>query len=270
VLAGGFFAACSSSSKPQSTPSAPKDTASATLTLAGDTTIAGALAQTVVNCSYPTLDGVRINASGQSQDPTTTASISIGPKIVTVRLSAGVSPNYHERDFTGTGVTGFGAAQGAHLSGKLHEAPRPKGVTPGSIAAITSLSGDVTCGTQHVGQSTITVSGNTGDGTLTGPLQSVRVACFVAGDDNYVVVRGIARLGSKRAEVFVNGKPASFVVGVTPEGGTPRSYSSDAYATSLPTDTGLQVKGDAIESDGRSTTNKLHVTGHATCGNAPE
>jgi hypothetical protein len=270
VLAGVLFAACSSSSKPQSAPTAPKDTSSAQLTVAGDTAIAGALAEPIVNCSYPTLDGLRINTSGQSQDPTTTMAISVGPKTVAVRLSAGSGPTYHERDFTGTGLTGFDPAKGVHLDGKLREAAPPKGATPGSVAKITSISGDVTCGTQTVGKSTIKVSGKTGDGTLSGPLESVRVACFVAGDNNYVVVRGIGTMGSKRAEVYVDGQPAQFLVGVTAAGGTPRAFSSDPYATSLPTDTGLHVKGDGVESDGRGTTNKVHVEGDATCGNAPK
>jgi hypothetical protein len=270
VLAGALLAACSSSSKPQSAPTAPKDTSSAQLTVAGDKAVAGALADPIVNCSYPTLAGLRINAAGHTHDSATNATISIGPKAVTVRLSTGAGPGYHERDFTGTGATGFDATKGVHLEGKLREAAPAKGVTPGSLAKVTGISGDVTCGSQSVGKSTIKVSGKTGDGTLSGPLDPVRVSCFAAGADNYVVIRGIGTIGSKRAEVYVDGQPARFVVGVTAAGGTPRLYASDPYATSLPTDTGLHVKGDGVESDGLSTTNKVHVEGDATCGNAPK
>jgi hypothetical protein len=223
-----------------------------------------------VNCSYPTIAGLRINASGQSQDPTTRASISIGPKVVAVQLSSRSGPAYHERDFAGTaGVTGFDVARGAHLAVALHEVARPKGVSAGSIAKITKVTGQIDCGTQNVGKSGIAVTGDTGDGTLTGPLTSVRVACFAAGSDNYVVIRGIGKIGSTPVEVFVNAQPARFVVGITPKSGTARRYSSDAYATSLPTDVGVHIKGDANESDGISTAHKVHVEGDATCGNAP-
>jgi hypothetical protein len=271
ILVGALLAACSSSSKPNSNqPRAPKDTSNAALTLAGDSTIAGAVGSTTVNCSYPTIDGVRINAAGQSKDPNTSATISIGPKVVTVRLSSGSGPSYQERDFTGTaGVTGFDAARGAHLAVRLREVARPKGVTAGSIPKVTSLTGQVDCGTQNIGKSTVAVTGKTGDGTLTGPLKSVRVACFAAGSDNYVVIRGIGKVGSIPAEIYVNAQPARFVVGITPKTGKPRSYSSDVYATSLPTDVGLSVKGDAVESDGISAANTVHVEGGATCGNAP-
>ncbi len=271
LLVGALLAACSSSSKPKSNqPLAPKDTSNATLTLAGDSTIAGALGGTTVNCSYPTIDGVRINAAGQPKDPSTSATLSIGPKVVTVRLTSGAGPTYHERDFTGTaGVTGFDAARGAHLTVQLREVARPKGVTAGSIGKVTSVTGQVNCGTQNIGKSTVAVTGKTGDGTLTGPLTSVRVACFASGQDNYVVIRGIGKVGSTPAEVYVNAQPARFVVGITPKTGTPRRYSSDVYATSLPTDVGLNVKGDAVESDGISTANSVHVEGAATCGNAP-
>lgn len=264
------MAACSSggSSKPAEH-LAPEDTANATLTLDGDTSIAGTVADPIVNCSYPTLDGLRITAAGQPQDPASTVSISIAPKAVTVTLQSGTGPGLHERVFTGSGVSGFDAAHGATLDASLHETT-PTGVTPGTIGALTRVHGTVDCGTQKPGSSTMSVTGKTRAGTLSGPLESVRVGCFVNGDDNYVVVRGIGKVGNKRAEVFVNAQPARFIVGVTlPKTGS-LSYASDPYATSLPTDVGATVKGDAVEGGGSATgSNTLHVEGGAKCGNAP-
>jgi len=269
ALAGAALGACSSSgsSKPAEH-LAPEDTATATLTLAGDTSIAGSVADPIVNCSFPTLDGTRITASGQPQDPASTVSLSIAPKVVTVTVQSGSGPGFHEREFTGSGVTAFDAAKGATVDAQLHETT-PTGVTPGTIGALTRVNGMVDCGTQKPGASTVAVRGKTGVGTLSGPLESVRVACFASGDDNYVVVRGIGKVGTKRAEVFVNGQPARFIVGVKLAGAKPRSYASDPYSTSLPTDLGLHVKGDAVEGDGLATGNTLHVEGDATCGNAP-
>jgi hypothetical protein len=270
VLCGAVLAACSSggSSKPAEN-LAPEDTATATLTLAGDSSIAGSVADPIVNCSYPTLDGVRITASGQPQDPASTVALTIAPKSVTVTLQSGTGPRVYQRVFTGSGVTGFDAARGATLDSSLRET-HPAGAVPGTIGALTRVHGTVDCGNQNVGTSTVTVTGKTGVGTLTGPLESVRVACFVSGEDNYVVIRGIGKVGTKRAEVFVNAQPARFIVGVEPAGGQRLAFASDPYATSLPTDVGANVKGDAVEGNDLATGGPtLHVEGGAKCGNAP-
>jgi len=270
VLCGAVLAACSSggSSKPAEH-LAPADTATATLTLAGGSSVDGSVVDPIVNCSYPTLDGVRITASGQPQDPASTVDLTIAPKSVTVTLQSGTGPTAYRRVFTGSGVTGFDAAHGATLDSSLRET-HPAGAVPGTIGALTRVHGTVDCGTQNPGSSTVAVTGNTGVGKLSGPLESVRVACFVNGEDNYVVVRGIGRVGTKRAEVFVTGQPARFIVGVTLPGAQPRSYASDPYATSLPTDVGLTVKGDAVPGNGLATGGPtVHVEGGAKCGNAP-
>src|SRR4051812_21986595 len=227
VLCGAVLAACSSggSSKP-SEPLAPEDTATATLTLAGGSSIAGSVVDPIVNCSYPTLDGVRITASGQPQDPASTVALTIAPKSVTVILQSGTGPRAYQRVFTGSGVTGFDAAHGATLDSNLRET-HPAGAVPGTIGALTRVHGTVDCGNQNVGTSTVTVTGKTGVGPLAGPLESVRVACFVSGDDNYVVIRGIGKVGTKRAEVFVNAQPARFIVGVAPAGGKHLAFASD-------------------------------------------
>jgi hypothetical protein len=268
LLSCAVLAACSSSSKP-SEPLAPKDTSQATITLKGDAAIAGSVADPIVNCSFPTLDGVRITAFGQPRDPAATVTLSIAPKAVTVTVQSGTGPGSHERTFTGSGVTGFNATHGATVDAPLHETTR-RGVTPGAIGALNHVEGQVDCGSQNAGTSTVTVAGRTSAGTLNGPLESVRVACFVNGDDNYVVVRGIGKVGTKRAEVFVTLQPARFIVGVTPAGGKALAFSSDPYATSLPTDVGATVKGDAVEGNGPATGGpSLHVEGGAKCGNAP-
>jgi len=65
VLGGAALAACSSGSSKPAEKLAPEDTANATLTLAGDAPMAGKIADPIVNCSFPTLDGLRITTSGQ-------------------------------------------------------------------------------------------------------------------------------------------------------------------------------------------------------------
>ena len=193
----------------------------------------------------------------------------IAPKSVSVILQSGTGPRAYQRVFTGSGVTGFDAAHGATLDSNLRET-HPAGAVPGTIGALTRVHGTVDCGNQNVGTSTVTVTGKTGAGPLTGPLESVRVACFVSGDNNYVVIRGIGKVGTKRAEVFVNAQPARFIVGVAPAGGKHLAFASDPYATSLPTDVGANVKGDAVEGNDLATGGPtLHVEGGAKCGNAP-
>jgi hypothetical protein len=59
-------------------------------------------------------------------------------------------------------------------------------------------------------------------------------------------------------------------VGVAPAGGKHLAFASDPYATSLPTDVGANVKGDAVEGNDLATGGPtLHVEGGAKCGNAP-
>jgi len=270
VVSGAVLAACSSSgsSKPAEH-LGPVDTSNATLTVAGDASLAGAIAGPTVLCSYPTLDGLRITAFGAPRDKAATLTLSIAPKAVTATVRSGSGATAQERVFSGSGVTGFDPARGATIDAKLHETT-PAGVTRGTIGRLSRVHGTVKCGSQNRGSSTVAVTGKTGVGTLSGPLESVRVSCIASGNDDYVVIRGIGKVGKKRAEVSVNAQPARFIVGVTLPGAPPLRYASDPYATSLPTGVGATLKGDAVSGDGSTTGGPtLHVEGDAKCGNAP-
>jgi hypothetical protein len=250
---------------PTPLPSPSKGPATAQLTIAGDPAIAGSAGTISVQCNFPSIGGNVIilydtNAAGLA------VRVVLSPGTVSVRYASGSGKTYLDREFAGTGVTGFDPATGAQIDTSLNTAPYA-GAT-GNLGTITSVKGSVDCGNQQPGTSTLTLTGSTAEGQLTGVvLNPVRVECVISSNTKYVQVIGVAQLGSIPALVFVDGT-ASGTFGVTlePQGGKVAGYSGKAPGATL-SQSGMHVSGDATESVAAgATAQTLTVSGDATCG----
>jgi hypothetical protein len=254
-----FVGACSddgssadkSSSSAASATSAPVG-ANAQITLEGDPALTAAFAKPDVRCGFPDVDGTSIALLSTPEGLVFRIRVQDGK--VTVLVS---DADNHERDFSGTGVTGFDAAMGAEIDSPLAEATAATAATggPGEIGTLTAIKGSVDCAGQSPGTSTITLNGI--------PLEDPRVECNVEGAE--VIVVGIADTGAGRAFVDIGLRLEGVDLRLT-EGSTVSSYLGPAGSATLTT-TGATVAGDAL-AQGGTPPGTVHVEGDVVCGTA--
>jgi hypothetical protein len=278
VLAAVAVGSCgggSGSSKPASTILAAATTttvalgtgpSTATLTIGGDKALAGRLTSTSIRCAIPSLTGPQITVLASSVDPKAQTFIIVSRDGVQVRVASGSGTSYLQREFEGKGVGTFDAARGAHLNTPLRE-PNAAAGNANALPAATSLKGTIDCGGQRSGSSTIVLRGNTAKGPISGTLSSVHVSCTTYSGGKYVTAVGIAKVGTQRAVVFVDGQPKGLMVYIEPAGTTALVYKSSASSAATTTARGMHVAGDAVEQrvSGRPP-RTLHVSGDAVCG----
>ena len=248
--------------RPTATPAGPPV---ATASLVGDSGLGGAINATSIGCLAPTLDGPVINVFGKAADAGVDINLTVQSGAVTVQLSSGSGTAFHSRVFTGTGVAGFDAARGAQLNSPLTE-KTPAG-SPGSIGAITSIVGSIDCGNETAGTSTITVTGATPDGTLAGPLTSVRVACITFSGGHSIQVLGLTTTGNTATLLVVSMAAGSLSVSQVVKG-APQShyYTNSAAGLATLSTTSVHVDGIATQAAPAGGTAQVHVSGDATCG----
>ncbi len=270
---GGSSSSSSTSAAPTSTPSTTAVStatgpATAQLTFAGDQALAGALTKPTISCSFPGFDSLAINVFAHTIDPNISTLIVVTSSAVHVRIDSGSGASYHERDFSGTGVSGYDPAGGAHVDSSLSETAGSTGTTAGTLAAVEAINGDIGCGAQRPGSSTIVLSGDTGSGSVTGTLNPVRVACFTSSTGTLdATAIGIANVGTARALTFVTGQPDSFTVSFAIQGGPTRVFRATGAGSSVPTAQGMHVSGDTVEQGAAAgTAHTVHVEGDAVCG----
>jgi hypothetical protein len=271
---GGSSATPSASSRP-STPtsdppsSAPSRPSKASLTFEGDPALAGAIENAEVTCSFPAVDGLRISVFAQAAEPTYSYRIAITPQKVMVQADTGAASTFHERNFEGTGVTGFDARRGAHLDAELADTAPSPGVTPGSIGKVTSVTGDVDCGDQTPGSSTLTITGETPTGRYdASPLDPVVVECYFA--SGQLTAIGIARAGATKVLMMVSLGDDGLGVEEALGAAGQRYYASMSPSASAPAPAALdrdggRANGDVVERNSPHP-HTLHIAGAARCG----
>jgi hypothetical protein len=245
-------------------PSLPPGASSASLTFSGAAGLAGGLSAAEVTCSFPDVDGLRLSVFARAADPPVTYRISVGPDRVFIHVDTGAGATFRERNFEGTGVSGFDAGRGAHVDTKLSEAAATADIEPGSLGTITEVKGSIDCGDQTPGSSSITVTGETSTGGYDASrLDPVVVECYFASEQ--VTVIGVADAGDREVLLMISLSPTDGVsVEEAPTSGRPRSYASVPGSASLTADGG-HADGDAVEKDSTSP-HRLHVDGDAVCG----
>ena len=184
------------------------------------------------------------------------ARIAVQPNKVKVIVSSGSGSDYHERAFEGNGVTSFDPAHGAVIDSALTEAAPGGGSTAGRVGTVTAIEGTIDCGDQTTGSSTVTITGETPDGTLDDAvLDPVRVECDESPDGNEVFASGITGAGSRRVLL---------TIGLTSDGGVTvnkydatnsRQYDADG-ATTI-TSQGGQVRATVVEQNAAAAAHSL-------------
>jgi hypothetical protein len=265
VAAVVVLGACTSDSGSPAVQSIPSSasapaSASANVTVQGDAALTSAFAQPDVRCSFPDVGGPSIALL--STPPGLVFRIKVQQSKVTVLVNDNASPTANERDFAGTGVTTFDAGGGAQIDSTLTEIPAESGAPPGSIGQLTAIKAFVDCAGQDPGRSTVTLTGDTPQGTLTNAtFGTARVECNPSG--NEVILIGIVNVAGSDTFVDVGLRTDAVSVNKAVTGGN-NSYLSSPGAATV-TDTGAQVNGDATEQGGTGS-HVLHVEGEATCG----
>jgi hypothetical protein len=234
----------------------------------GDPALATVQGTVSVQCNFPTVNGSVIILTKLASPNGLAIRVTLSPGTMAVRYASGSGKTYLDREFTGTGVTGFDAATGAQFDATLVTAPYD-GAT-GTLGPIETIKGSVDCGTQTAGTSTLTLSGATAEGQLNGVvLNPVRVECSTISGNNYVSAVGVATVGTTPTLFFVSGNPTGFTVAQEPQTGTAVFYVNKVATAASVTATGMHVSGEATESLAAGSTAKPHtvaVTGDATCG----
>jgi hypothetical protein len=178
------------------------------------------------------------------------------------RYDSGSGATYVERDFAGTGVTNFDAAKGATIDSPLTEGPNQD--AHGTLGVLTSMSGTIDCGNQVPGSSTLTFSGPTPKGALSGGLSPVNVECVTNTFGKSVSVLGILQVGTTPTDMIMSVSPGTFSVYPVGAG----FYRNTSTAVATLTATGAHIDGDVLEQNVAkgATAHTIHVTGDVTCG----
>jgi hypothetical protein len=256
-------ASASSAAIASASPAPSRSPATATLTFAGATGLAGAVTKPAIRCSQPSFDGLAIDIFAQPADPAVLDRITVTDGKVTVRVAAGAGSAYTERDFAGTGVTGFDVATGAQIDTTLTETTAA-GLNPGTLGAITSLKGTIACNDQRPGSSTLVISGDISEGSFTGVIDPVNVKCSADGTD--VSILGLAMAGTTPVLLVINVPKDHFTIAAAPKGGTGHLYAANGPGVASVSATGAHLAGDATAQQGGPNAIKLHLAGDATCG----
>jgi hypothetical protein len=229
--------------------------------------LAGPLTPTSISCAFPGLDGSTITVLARTVDPNAQTFIIVTGAAVRVRVASGSGKTYLERDFDGKGVSSYDAARGGHLDAALHESVVAKGGAK-TLPAAMSIKGDIHCGGQTPGSSTIVLSGETGIGAIGGTLSSVRVRCATDTRGKVVTAVGIAKVGAKRALVFVDGQPNAFTLVVEPAGATTALvFKSSGNTAATTTGRSMHVSGNATDQPvAGQRAHTVHAAGDAVCG----
>jgi hypothetical protein len=203
LTACGGGGAGTSSAAPTPTPSpTPLPPAGGQFTETGAVKLVTTVVPTGVTCSFPSLNGPEILMQVASIDGTEGGYITLTANTVFVRIGAGSGATYTQRNFSGTGVTNFDATKGAQFNAQLTD-DTPSGQNKGTVGTVTAVSGSVSCGTKTAGGGTITISGDSSGGPISGALTSMLVKCPAGAA--FSIINGLTQVGSTPAAVEIGG-----------------------------------------------------------------
>ena len=251
------------------TPVASKGPASAALGIVGTAGLTGPITTQTIDCNRPALTGgPEIFFIGQAGASGPMIIVFLQAATMQVRVGTGAAATLRERDFTGTGVTDFNAATGAHLDSPLTETTAAATAT-GQLGALSSISGTIDCGDETAGTANIIVSGTTPFGQLAGtPLTSVDVTCTNSASGLFVGAIGLSTAGTTPVLVFVTASTGMLQVSIE-TGSAGSFYSGKGAGLATLTANGAQMAGDvsvSVAAGATPSTQTVHVAGDDTCG----
>ena len=245
------------------TPVPTKGPATESLGVVGPAGATGAVTNAAVRCNFPATDGTSyITVIGQPVDPNLSVYVNVSAGLVTVRFDSGSGSTYAERDFQGTGVTNFDAGKGAQIDTQLTEVPTTD--AHGTLGILTSLKGSIDCGNQMPGSSTLTLSGPTTKGALSGGLTPVNVECITNTSGKSVSTIGVAQVATTGTLAVIFISPGTASISLSGDG----FFRNSATAVATLTPTGAHVDADLVEQNPAAGTKALtiHMAGDVVCG----
>jgi hypothetical protein len=224
------------------------------------TTVAAAL----VTCSFPSLNGSEITMQVSTADQSEGGFITLTPSRVFVRIGEGSGSTYTQRNFSGPGVTNFSAAKGAQFDTQLTD-DTPAAQNKGTIGAVTAISGSVSCGNKTPGSGTITISGDSSGGAISGAITAMLVSCPAAA--TYALINGLTQVGSSMASLEIGGGSGEvYFASISTDSA---NYFFTSSATGLYTlGNGHVIWNNAVltQSGTAGTAHKITISGNATWG----
>ena len=252
------------SAAPSPTP-VPSGPATSTVAFVGDPAITGSWDAPVIKCQLPAVSGLQISVAGNAKnDANVYIVMNLTAGSVSVSLRAGAGATYTERDFQGTGVTGFDPAHGAQIDSLLTETTAAGGAK-GTLGVATSLKGAIDCAAQQPGASTIHLTGTLPEGALDGGLSPVFVSCNTYPGGRNVGAQGIVMVGGTPVLTIVNVIADQFTVFLASSPTTHYLTAKGAGTGTLNGSTAT-LTGDAVSASAAGATVTVHATGTATCG----
>jgi hypothetical protein len=265
---GGAGTATSSSTAPTPTPTvAPSPTpvppAGGQFTNSGTVQLLSSVPSTAVACSFPTLQGPEITVRISATNGSAGGVLSVTSSEVSVRLGAGSGATYTQRNFSGPGVTNFDAATGAQFNAQLTDVS-PAGQKKGTIGTITAISGSVSCGDKTPGSGTITITGTSTGGAISGAINSMLVNC--QGGASFAIINGLTTVGGAPATLEIGGTPGGYF-GTFQTATASYLYSSAASGLYTPGNGHVQWNNAVMTQTGAGGTgHTITINGDAVCG----
>ena len=233
-------------------------------TATGTIPLGTAVTAALVTCSFPSLNGPEITMRVSTADQSMGGFITLTSSRVYLRVGAGSGATYTQRNFSGPGVTDFNATKGATFNAQLID-DTPSGQNAGTIGVVTAISGSVSCGTKQPGGGTITITGNSTGGAISGPLTSMLVTCPVG--QPFSLINGLAQVASAPASVEIGGGSGEAYFASISTSSTSYFFSSSA-ANLYTLGNGHVVWNHAVltQTGTGGAGHTVTVNGDATCG----
>jgi hypothetical protein len=232
-------------------------------TNAGTVQLASPVPAAGVACSFPTLQGPEITIRISATNGSAGGFIDLTSSEVFVRIGAGSGAAYTQRNFSGSGVTNFDAATGAQFNAQLTDVS-PAGQKKGTLGTITSISGSVSCGDKTPGSGTITITGTSTGGAISGPITSMLVNC--QGGASFAIINGLTTVGGAPATLEIGGTPGGYF-GSFQTASASYFYSSAASGLYTPGN-GHVIWNNAVmtQTGAGGAGHTITINGNATCG----
>jgi hypothetical protein len=275
AAAGLALTACGSASAPSSSSTAPTPTptlapsptslppAGGQVTNSGTVQLGSVVPAADVTCSFPSLQGPEITMRISATNGSAGGILTLTPSEVFVRIGAGSGSTYTQRNFSGPGVTDFDAATGAHFNAQLTDVS-PAGQKTGTIGTVTAISGSVSCGNKTAGSGTITISGTSTGGAITGALTSMLVNC--QGGAAFAIINGLTSVGAAPATVEIGGTSGAYFATFQTASAT-YFYSSAAAGLYTPGNGHVQWNNASLTQTGAGGAgHSITISGDAVCG----
>jgi hypothetical protein len=245
---------------PSATPLPP---AGGRITSAGTVQLVASVAAASVTCAFPSLQGPEIMVAVTTTNGSAGGYLTLTSSEVQVRLGAGSGSTYTQRNFAGPGVTNFDATTGAQFSAQLTDVS-PAGQKTGTIGALTSVAGSVSCGDKTTGSGSITITGTSTGGAITGVLTSLLVKCPTG--QTFAIINGLTAVASAPATVEIGGTSGNYFASLSTAS---TNYFFSSSAPALYTLGSGQVKWNNAVLTQTGTGGAGHtvtISGNATCG----